>query len=58
MWQDNSRGLSKAQYDFWKRSFASNDEKRELIAAWKFINVDVRYWLYYAYYPGYLYGIH
>jgi hypothetical protein len=56
-WLADSRALSKAQYDFWQRSLASNNEKRELLAAWKFLTVDVLSWLRTASYPRNLDGI-
>jgi predicted metalloendopeptidase len=43
-----SRALSKAQYDFWERTLTSDNEKRELMATWKFINVDALSWLHTA----------
>jgi hypothetical protein len=50
------RALSKAQYDFFKRSLTSENEKRELIATWKFITVDVFSWIRSASYHEYLGG--
>jgi hypothetical protein len=44
-WLAGIRALSRVQYDFWKRTLASDNEKRELIAAWKFINMDVLSWI-------------
>jgi hypothetical protein len=50
-WLADGRALSKAQYHFWKRSLVSDNDKRELMATWKFLIEDVNSWLRTAYYP-------